>query len=193
MYRIGRKLGIESLDLQPGTQVLDIGCGTGLNFGLLQQRVGPQGIIVGIDRSPEMLAQARRKAIRRNWANVILIEADATTLAPPVIRAEIAARGGREHSEAVLATYALSLMTDWETAWTNMSLMSSADALMAIVDMQEPTGRFSFTAPLARAACRLGGADITTRPWNRVERDCANVRATSARGGHIQIRTGRRQ
>ena len=191
VYRAGRKIGIESLDLRPGDQVLDIGCGTGLNFGLLHQRIGPGGRIVGIDRSPDMLAQARRKATRNGWTNVILIEADATTLSPAALRADIAAQGGREYSQATLATYALSLMAQWETAWTTMTLLSSPGASMAVVDMQEPTGLYSLMAPLARAACRLGGADINAHPWTGLERDCTDVTVTSARGGHLQIRAGR--
>ncbi len=112
-------------------------------------------MIVGIDSSPGMLAQARRRATRNGWTNVILLEADATTLFPAVIGDRIAAQGGRRHSDAALATYALSLMPDWETAWTNMASLGMPGAAMAVVDMQEPTGAFSGLAPLARAACRL--------------------------------------
>ncbi|MBM7849626.1 hypothetical protein [Arthrobacter roseus] len=71
--------------------------------------------------------------------------------------------------------------------------MSSPGASMTVVDMQEPTGVFALTTPLARAACHLGGADITAHPWTGLERDCADVQAASARGGHLQIRTGRRR
>jgi demethylmenaquinone methyltransferase/2-methoxy-6-polyprenyl-1,4-benzoquinol methylase len=63
---------------------------------------------------------------------------------------------------------------------------------MGVVDMQEPVGRYSVLAPLARAACKLGGSVITAYPWQAVERDCSDVIAASARGGHLQIRVGQR-
>ncbi|MDJ0313667.1 methyltransferase domain-containing protein [Arthrobacter sp. H35-D1] len=42
----------------------------------MQDRIGATGTIVGIDKSPEMLQQARRHAERSGWKNVILIQAD---------------------------------------------------------------------------------------------------------------------
>lgn len=44
-----RKQAVRALGLQPGDTVVDVGCGTGLNFPLLQQAVGPAGRIVGVD------------------------------------------------------------------------------------------------------------------------------------------------
>lgn len=191
VYRVGRRLGIEMMDLNPGAQVLDIGCGTGLNFALLQQQIGAGGTIVGVDRSPGMLARARRKASRNGWTNVILLEADATMMSPSDLGARIVAKGGTGYSDAVLATYSLSLMGEWELAWNNMVALGAPAAVLSVVDMQAPTGAFAAMAPLAQAACWLGGADIAAHPWLAVERDCTDVRAASARGGHLQIRVGR--
>lgn len=190
VYRAGRTLGVGSLDLQPGAQVLDVGCGTGLNFGLLHDGVGKTGTIIGVDRSRAMLARARRRAQRRGWTNIILIEADATTFDVGCVQDTIIDQGGRAASDAALATYALSLMTPWQAAWERMLQLTGPGATLSVVDMQEPTGRFSVLTPLARAACRLGGADITAHPWQAVERDCGDVRAFSARGNHLQVRTG---
>ena len=44
-----RRKAIARLDLKKGATVLDVGCGTGLSFELLQQGIGPRGRIVGIE------------------------------------------------------------------------------------------------------------------------------------------------
>ncbi len=170
--------------------MLDVGCGTGLNFPLLQERVGASGTIVGIDRSDEMLARARRRARARGWRNVILIQADMVLLDPGAIAARIEESGGSAVSDAALATYSLSLMGDWQQAWTNMTRLLAADARVGVVDMQDPVGRARWLTPLARFACALGGSDITAAPWTAVEERCVDVVRGSARGGHLQIRAG---
>jgi ubiquinone/menaquinone biosynthesis C-methylase UbiE len=50
--------------VQPGQRVLDVGRGTGYFARLLARAVGPEGLVVGIDPSPEMIACATRKAGR---------------------------------------------------------------------------------------------------------------------------------
>jgi SAM-dependent methyltransferase len=66
---------VQRLELGPGGTVLDIGCGTGLNFADLEERVGPTGKVVGIDLSSEMLAHAQLRIDRHGWRNVTLIQA----------------------------------------------------------------------------------------------------------------------
>ncbi|WP_309233444.1 methyltransferase domain-containing protein [Pseudarthrobacter sp. AB1] len=191
VYHAGRVLGIDALAPTTGQQVLDIGCGTGLNFPLLQERVGSSGTIVGIDRSAEMLRQARRRAQARGWENVILLQADMVLLDPGSIAARIEESGGAGVSDAALATYSLSLMGDWEQAWTNMTRLLATQARVGVVDLQEPEGWARWLTPLARLACAVGGSDITAAPWQAVEERCVDVVRASARGGHLQIRAGK--
>lgn len=137
-----------------------------------------------------MLEQARRRAGKAGWKNVILLQADAVLLDPAAIGAAVREKGGSPASDAALATYSLSLMPEWRQAWANLTALLQAGARVAVVDMQDPEGWARLLAPLARAACALGGADITAHPWRAVEEDCINVIRSSARAGHLQIRAG---
>jgi ubiquinone/menaquinone biosynthesis C-methylase UbiE len=47
---------------QPGERVLDVACGTGIVARLAAPRVGPAGVVVGVDPNPGMLGVARTAA-----------------------------------------------------------------------------------------------------------------------------------
>src|SRR5258706_5380084 len=74
-----RREAVKRLELKRGDLVVDIGCGTGLNFSLLQEAVGPQGRIIGVDLTEAMLEQARLRVAREGWKNVELVQADAAS------------------------------------------------------------------------------------------------------------------
>ena len=56
--------------LKPGETVLDLGSGAGFDCFLAAQRVGPEGKVIGIDMTPEMLTKARENAVRGGYKNV---------------------------------------------------------------------------------------------------------------------------
>ena len=68
---------VAALPLRPGQVVLDVGCGTGLCCGLLREKVGPAGGVVGIEESPHMAALARDHIASQGWHNVTVVEAPA--------------------------------------------------------------------------------------------------------------------
>jgi demethylmenaquinone methyltransferase/2-methoxy-6-polyprenyl-1,4-benzoquinol methylase len=72
-----RRAVVEALPLRRGHVVLDVGCGTGLCFGLLRERVGPSGMVLGIEESPEMAAVAREHIAHEGWPNVTVLQASA--------------------------------------------------------------------------------------------------------------------
>jgi arsenite methyltransferase len=56
--------------LVPGSTVLDLGSGGGLDCFLAAKQVGPSGHVIGVDMTPEMLERARAAAERMSIPNV---------------------------------------------------------------------------------------------------------------------------
>jgi ubiquinone/menaquinone biosynthesis C-methylase UbiE len=69
-----RKAAIEHLQLAQGSAVLDVGCGTGVSFPILEAVVGESGTILGIEPSRSMIRQAWERVKRAGWKNITLLE-----------------------------------------------------------------------------------------------------------------------
>lgn len=50
---------LDLLDVRPGHRVLDVGCGSGWTTALLGELVGPEGLVVGVEVVPELVAWGR--------------------------------------------------------------------------------------------------------------------------------------
>jgi SAM-dependent methyltransferase len=68
--------------LRPGMRVLDVGCGPGTITADLAELV-PGGVVVGLERAPEVLADAREEASRRGAGNVEFAVGDVHALPYP--------------------------------------------------------------------------------------------------------------
>lgn len=88
-----RRRAVELLRLKRGDCVVDLGCGTGLSFPLIIERIGPEGRLIGVDLSKEMLAAASKRVEAGGWKNIELINEDITAFEYPDAVAGIIAVG----------------------------------------------------------------------------------------------------
>jgi SAM-dependent methyltransferase len=72
------RLAIASLQLQPGTYALDVGCGTGEVLGWLAEAVGSGGVVVGMELAAAHASCARAVAPRQ----ALVVQAD--LMRPPL-------------------------------------------------------------------------------------------------------------
>jgi len=68
---------VDTLDIHPGMDILDLGCGTGILFDMLRRKVGPRGLITGVDFSLKMAQTAHRNF---PFKNVTVVDADIASL-----------------------------------------------------------------------------------------------------------------
>ena len=110
-----------ALRLQPGASVIDVGTGTGLTLPYLAAAVGRGGRVVGLDRSPAMLAGARDRAPS---PPVELIEADATEL--PFADGDF---------DAAISTYGLTAIAEIDAALDEMVRVVRPGGRIVVADV----------------------------------------------------------
>jgi SAM-dependent methyltransferase len=68
---------LDQISIQPGDRALDVGCGPIGIINLLSERVGADGLVVGVEREPRFVEMAQAEVIQRDLRNVQVINADA--------------------------------------------------------------------------------------------------------------------
>lgn len=186
LYAAPRARALELLGVRPGGTVLDLGCGTGLNFPLLLDDVGQNGRLLGVDASAGMLAGARKRVRTAGWDNVTLLQGDVTDLAGVLSGAGVEPTA----IDGVTATYVLSLLTDDTLVWRTLTAMAAARPLrVALTDIGPPAAAPRCQQPAWRLLARLGGARPRT-PWRTLTRLADDTVVETAHGGHVRIAVG---
>jgi ubiquinone/menaquinone biosynthesis C-methylase UbiE len=157
--RAQRIQAVRALGLRPGDTVVDLACGTGLNFRLLELVVGPRGRIVGVDLTDAMLARAQDRIKANGWSNVSLVQADAAGFDFP------------DEVNAILSTYALTQVPECAEVIAHGAKALAGGGRWAVLDLKVPGNTPEWIARLGTAAVRpFASIDEWTmrRPWEAI-------------------------
>src|SRR4029077_12695832 len=130
-----RRRAIAALDMQPGATIVEIGCGTGLNFRLLQESIGLSGRLIGVDLSTDVLEQARQRIAAKGWSNVELVQARAADYDFP------------SSVDAVFSTFALSLEPRFDEVIAKAAMAVVAGGRSVQLDLPKPDNWLRNLAP----------------------------------------------
>jgi demethylmenaquinone methyltransferase/2-methoxy-6-polyprenyl-1,4-benzoquinol methylase len=157
--RAQRLRAVQALGLSPGDRVVDIACGTGLNFPLLEEVIGSDGAIVGVDLTDAMLAQAQGRIMTNGWSNISLVQADATDFDFPT------------ELDAILSTYALSQVPECAEVIAHGAASLSEGGRWVVLDLKVPDETPRRLAHFGTAVVRpFASIDewIMRRPWEAI-------------------------
>jgi len=157
--RTQRLRAVQALGLRPGDSVIDIACGTGLNFPVIEEAIGPGGRIVGVDLTDAMLAHARDRVETNGWRNISLVHADAADFDFPTA------------VDAILSTYALSQVPECAEVIAHGAAALSGNGRWVVLDLKVPDNTPGWLAQLGTAIVRpFASIDewIVRRPWEAI-------------------------
>lgn len=125
-----RKCSIESMRLNEGDTVVDIGCGTGANVPFLYEEVGEEGDVVCLDIAEEPLQMVQKKSQEMNMDNIHTIRADAKRI--PI-----------DDADAYFASFSIGMLSNTESIvkdWCSELDKGSKVCFLNVVKSEENVG-----------------------------------------------------
>ena len=179
-----RRRAVDLLQLAKGDRVLEIGCGTGRNFPLLERAVGPAGTVIALDISEKMLDQSRRRAARHGWSNIEFVEADV---------------GKYEFTgsvDGVLSTYALVVVPEYDRVLENAFRALRVGKRCVILDQKLPSGAAARLVPLLNFLSRpldYSGMLRERHLWESIQHHSGNLLFEERYLGFIYLAAGEKK
>jgi demethylmenaquinone methyltransferase/2-methoxy-6-polyprenyl-1,4-benzoquinol methylase len=150
---------VQALSLRPGATVIDLACGTGLNFPIIEKIIGPGGQIVGVDLTDAMLVHARDRIKAHGWSNVSLVQCDAAEYDFP------------SGVDAIMSTYAMSQVPECAQVIAHGAAALSAGGRWAVLDLKVPDSTPGWLIRISTAVVRRHASIdewIMRRPWDAI-------------------------
>jgi len=156
-----RKKAVSALKLERGDTVVEIGCGTGLNFRLLREWVGTEGRIIGVDLTAEMLSAANKRIERYNWSNIETVQSDAVAYDFP------------DRTDGIISTFAITLIPEYDKIIKKGATALSQGKKLVVLDFKMPDSWPRWLIKFFVIITRPFGVtlDLADRhPWESVNR-----------------------
>jgi len=174
-----RQRAINLLGLKNGARVLDVGCGTGLSFTALESYIGPDGSIVGIEQSPEMLARARKRAAESGWNNITFLNASVEDAAIPML------------ADAALFNFTHDIMRTPAALANVVSHLKPGARVVATGLKWAPARAMPLNLFVWNAAIRSTSTlEGLARPWSNLEPVLQELEVQQMLGGTVYIAHG---
>lgn len=178
-----RRMTVNALNLSKGDTVVELGCGTGLNFPLILDVIGEDGKLIGVDLTDKMLDQARKRVTQNQWKNVELIQCDFSEYEFP------------SNLDGIFSTGALqySLQYDQIIKRGRDALKSGKNFVVFDLKMSQGPSRI-FAPILINFIKPFGGGEeneyLKRHAWKSIEKYFQKTTFTEGWGGFVYISAG---
>lgn len=165
-YKRARKHAIENLCLATDSRVIDVFCGTGVDFELFQTKIGAKGHITAVDGSEGMLSHARQQSRKLGIkeSNISFLQLD---LSAPNGIEELCASIREHQPDSILFSLGLTCLSNWSEFTSKVFDAAAPGTTLAIMDVYSKklsTG--------ARFINWIGSADCQRPVWKELEGKC---------------------
>jgi demethylmenaquinone methyltransferase/2-methoxy-6-polyprenyl-1,4-benzoquinol methylase len=176
-----RRMSVDSLELSKGDTVVELGCGTGLNFSLVLDAIGSEGKLIGVDITDKMLDQARIRVKENGWNNVELVQSDTSDYDFP------------KELDGIFATGALQYSPQYDEI-----IKKGYDALktgknFVVFDFKMPKGFTRIFAPVLIFFTKAFEANeeyLKRHAWESIEKYFEKTTFQEGWGGFVYISVG---
>jgi len=141
-YKKARNYAIKELQLKNGQTVLNVPCGTGVNFKYFNEYLNNTGLIIGIDLSSGMLDKAKQKIEKNGWTNVKIELNNATK----IDQNWLDYRDEQIIIDSVFCDLGLSGLPEWRNIIDNMISILKPNGRIVILDwyLEKPSLKGDF-------------------------------------------------
>lgn len=171
---------ISKLNLLKGSVVLDLACGNGSNFKILETYIGKKGWLSGFDFSVDMLQSAHKRIESNKWRNVRLKQGDAANL--PYEDA---------YFDGIVSSLGVSAIPDFKAALEHGYRVLRKGGRMAILDAKLFEGPWRVLNPAIKIIYSIGASwDYTKDIVGEFNKLFMNVQLEKYNAGTLYVLTG---